>query len=126
MSSMTIPHKSSFKFGELTSLTGIKPYVIRFWETEFSELSPVVAEDGQKTYSRADVETLLKIKTLLFDHKLSLQEAKAAIRDPEWKMHEKNVVANVSSATTYVQENVKESLLEALSVIKSVKSRYHW
>ncbi|MCE3013479.1 MAG: MerR family transcriptional regulator [Proteobacteria bacterium] len=126
MSSMTIPHKSSFKFGELTSLTGIKPYVIRFWETEFSELNPVVAEDGQKTYSRADVETLLKIKTLLFDHKLSLQEAKAAIRDPEWKMHEKNVVANVSSATTYVQENVKESLLEALSVIKSVKSRYHW
>ena len=123
---MTIPHKSSFKFGELTSLTGIKPYVIRFWETEFSELNPVVAEDGQKTYSRADVETLLKIKTLLFDHKLSLQEAKAAIRDPEWKMHEKNVVANVSSATTYVQENVKESLLEALSVIKSVKSRYHW
>ena len=126
MSSMTIPHKSSFKFGELTSLTGIKPYVIRFWETEFSELNPVVAEDGQKTYSRADVETLLKIKTLLFDHKLSLQEAKAAIRDPEWKMHEKNVVANVSSATSYVQENVKESLLEALSVIKSVKSRYHW
>jgi len=126
MSSMTIPHKSSFKFGELTSLTGIKPYVIRFWETEFSELNPVVAEDGQKTYSRADVETLLKIKTLLLDHNLSLQEAKAAIRDPEWKMHEKNVVANVSSATTYVQENVKESLLEALSVIKSVKSRYHW
>jgi DNA-binding transcriptional MerR regulator len=126
MSSMTIPHKSSFKFGELTSLTGIKPYVIRFWETEFSELNPVVAEDGQKTYSRADVETLLKIKTLLFEHKLSLQEAKAAIRDPEWKMHEKNVVANVSSATSYVQENVKESLLEALSVIKSVKSRYHW
>lgn len=123
---MTIPHKSSFKFGELTSLTGIKPYVIRFWETEFSELNPVVAEDGQKTYSRADVETLLKIKTLLFEHKLSLQEAKAAIRDPEWKMHEKNVVANVSSATSYVQENVKESLLEALSVIKSVKSRYHW
>lgn len=126
MSSMTIPHKSSFKFGELTSLTGIKPYVIRFWETEFSELNPVVAEDGQKTYSRTDVETLLKIKTLLFDHKLSLQEAKAAIRDPQWKMHEKNVVANVSSVTTYVQENVKESLLEALSVIKSVKSRYHW
>ncbi len=123
---MTIPHKSSFKFGELTSLTGIKPYVIRFWETEFSELNPIVAEDGQKTYSRADVETLLKIKTLLFEHKLSLQEAKAAIRDPEWKMHEKNVVAKVSSASTYVQENVKESLLEALSVIKSVKSRYHW
>ena len=123
---MTIPHKSSFKFGELTSLTGIKPYVIRFWETEFSELNPIVAEDGHKTYSRADVETLLKIKTLLFEHKLSLQEAKAAIRDPEWKMHEKNVVAKVSSASTYVQENVKESLLEALSVIKSVKSRYHW
>ncbi len=126
MSSMTIPHKSSFKFGELTSLTGIKPYVIRFWETEFTELNPVLAEDGQKTYSRADVETLLKIKSLLFDHKLSLQEAKAAIRDPEWKMHEKNVVANVSNTTTYVQENVKESLVEALSLIKSVKARYHW
>ncbi len=123
---MLIPHKSSFKFGELTSLTGIKPYVIRFWETEFTEVSPVVAEDGQKTYSRADVETLLKIKSLLFDHKLSLQEAKAAIRDPDWKVHEKNVVSHVSHTTSFVQENVKESLLEALSLIKSVKTRYHW
>lgn len=126
MSSMTIPHKSSFKFGELTSLTGIKPYVIRFWETEFTELNPVVAEDGQKTYSRADVEVLLKIKSLLFEHKLSLQEAKAALRDPEWKLHEKNVVASVSSTTNYVQESVKDSLLEALSVIKGVKARYRW
>ena len=126
MSSMTIPHKSSFKFGELTSLTGIKPYVIRFWETEFTELNPVVAEDGQKTYSRADVEVLLKIKSLLFEHKLSLQEAKAALRDPEWKLHEKNLVASVSSTTNYVQESVKDSLLEALSVIKGVKARYRW
>lgn len=123
---MIIPHKSSFKFGELSSLTGIKPYVIRFWETEFSEINPVVAEDGQKSYSRSDVETLLKVKSLLFDHKLSLQEAKAAIRDPEWKVHEKNVVAKSSQETTYIQENVKESLLEALSLIKNVKARYHW
>lgn len=126
MSSMQIPQKSSFKFGELTSLTGIKPYVIRFWETEFTEINPVVAEDGQKTYSRTDVETLLKVKSLLFDHKLSLQEAKAAIRDPEWKVHEKNVVSKSSQETNYVQENVKESLLEALTLIKSVKARYHW
>jgi len=123
---MTIPHKSSFKFGELTSLTGIKPYVIRFWETEFTEISPVLAEDGQKTYSRSDVETILKIKSLLFDHKLSLQEAKAAIRDPEWKIHEKNVVPKTMSDMSILQEGARESLLEALGVIKSLKARYHW
>ena len=123
---MMIPQKSSFKFGELTSLTGIKPYVIRFWETEFSEINPVVAEDGQKSYSRADVETLLKVKSLLFDHKLSLQEAKAAIRDPEWKRHEKNVIAIASQESNYLQENLRESLTEALALIKSVKERYRW
>ena len=120
---MTIPHKSSFKFGELSSLTGIKPYVIRFWETEFTEIDPVVSEDGQKNYSRADVEILLKIKALLFEHKLSLQEAKAAMSDPNWKIHAPKIAQSIDYQSN---EEVKSHLIEGLSLIRAIKSKYNW
>ena len=62
-----IPNKSSFKFQELTPITGVKPYVIRFWETEFPEIAPVTSDSGQKIYGRKDVEAILRIKKLLFE-----------------------------------------------------------
>ena len=48
INSSMIPQKSSFKFQELTPITGVKPYVIRFWETEFHEINPVESDSGQK------------------------------------------------------------------------------
>jgi DNA-binding transcriptional MerR regulator len=130
--SISIPQKSSFKFAELTSLTGVKPYVIRFWETEFPEISPVIGEDGQKVYSRSDVEILLKIKALLFEHKLSLQEAKAAMSDPDWKIHAPQIVSKMPLAGADLKQmsfnvmEMKSSLEEALSTITQIKIRHHW
>ena len=72
-----IPNKSNFKFQELTPITGVKPYVIRFWEMEFTEISPISSEKGEKIYARKDVEAILKIKKLLFEDKLTIPEARA-------------------------------------------------
>ncbi len=117
--SMPIPAKSSFKFGELPVLTGVKPYVLRFWETEFEDIRPISAEDGSKIYSRTDLETILRIKTLLFDEKLSLQEAKLAMREPM-------AAANQAVALPGNQEEVLATLTEALTYIQSLKYKYHW
>lgn len=121
-SSMSIPQKSSFKFAELTSITGVKPYVLRFWETEFDDIRPVLGEDGQKVYSRVDVELILKIKSLLFDGKMSLLEAKSAIKNPT---EIQNYVDEAPPVTGNAQAAVA-SLVEGLTLIKGLKAKYRW
>ncbi len=117
-----IPQKSAFKFAELTGITGVKPYVLRFWETEFPEISPIDGEDGQKVYSRSDVETIIRIKDLLFERKLSLQEAKFALQDPNWVKRSTETITVVAGD----QEAAVDSLTAALTFIKSLKHKYHW
>ena len=74
-----LPQKNEYKFKEVTSLTGVKPYVLRFWESEFTQISPQVDEAGQKIYSTVDLEFVKRIKDLLFNEKLSIPTAKAML-----------------------------------------------
>jgi DNA-binding transcriptional MerR regulator len=125
INSSMIPQKSSFKFQELTPITGVKPYVIRFWETEFHEIDPVESDSGQKIYSRQDVEYILKIKELLFDKKLSIPEAKKALLEiPEEETIAVPVRAQTGDVTDYA--DVVAALKSALSDIKSIKERRSW
>ncbi len=71
-----IPKKDSYKFNEVTSITSVKPYVLRFWETEFEGINPKYLEDGSKSYTQSDIELIEKIKNLLFNEKMSIPEAK--------------------------------------------------
>lgn len=68
--------KAQFKFNEISSITGVKPYVLRFWESEFDQINPQINELGQKYYSQIDLSAISKIKKLLFDEKLSIPQAK--------------------------------------------------
>ena len=116
-----IPNKSNFKFQELTPITGVKPYVIRYWETEFSEISPLSSETGEKIYSRSDVEAILLIKNLLFDMKLSIAEA---------KNHLSHVPAQQFASQEEIVLNTKNEMLpilnEALDFIKQIKVKRNW
>lgn len=71
-----IPKKDSYKFNEVTSITNVKPYVLRFWETEFEGINPKYLEDGSKIYTQTDIELIEKVKNLLFNEKMSIPEAK--------------------------------------------------
>jgi DNA-binding transcriptional MerR regulator len=116
-----IPNKSSFKFQELTPITGVKPYVIRYWETEFPEICPVTSDAGQKIYSRKDLEAILKIKKFLFEDKMSIPEAKARMSSPD--------ISPVVDTRTEVQvnyEEVKKILLDGLELIKEIKAKRSW
>lgn len=75
-----IPNKSSFKINEVCALTGVKSYVLRFWESEFSEIAPMVSSSGEKLYEYRDIETILVIKKLLFEDKLTIERAKAQMK----------------------------------------------
>lgn len=75
-----IPNKSTFKINEVCALTGVKSYVLRFWESEFTEIAPLMSSSGQKLYEHKDIEAILLIKKLLFDDKLSIERAKGEMK----------------------------------------------
>jgi len=75
-----IPDKVFFKIGEVARLAELKPYVLRYWETEFGVLRPKKSRSGQRLYRRSDVELVLRIKTLLRDRKFTIAGARAELR----------------------------------------------
>jgi DNA-binding transcriptional MerR regulator len=75
-----IPNKSSFKINEVCALTGVKSYVLRFWESEFTEIAPMISSTGLKVYVHRDIEAILLIKKLLFEDKLTIERARGEMK----------------------------------------------
>ena len=76
-----IPDKEEFKIGEVCEIAGVKPFVLRYWETEFSDLSPAKGAGGQRTYTRVDVELILHIKQLLYEERFTVAGAKKRLAE---------------------------------------------
>jgi len=76
-----IPEKEEFKIGEVCEIAGVKPFVLRYWETEFPELSPAKGAGGQRTYTRGDVELILHIKQLLYEERFTVAGAKKRLAE---------------------------------------------
>ena len=71
-----IPDKLYFRIGEVARLAGIKPYVLRFWETEFPSLGPKKSGTGHRLYRRKEVEMVLEIKRLLYEKRFTIEGAR--------------------------------------------------
>lgn len=80
-SESAIPAKSLFRIGEVSRLTSTKPFVLRFWETEFPILQPVKSPKGHRLYRRQDIETVFVIKRLLYDEGFTIAGARRHLRD---------------------------------------------
>jgi DNA-binding transcriptional MerR regulator len=76
-----IPDKPFFKIGDAARLVGVKPYVLRYWETEFRSLKPQKTRSQQRLYKRRDVELLLRIRHLLYDERFTIEGARARLRE---------------------------------------------
>lgn len=74
-----IPDKLYFKIGEVSELLGVEPYVLRYWESEFSALQPKKSGTGHRLYRRKDVELLLKIKHLLKEKRYTIEGARQTL-----------------------------------------------
>jgi DNA-binding transcriptional MerR regulator len=71
-----IPDKLYFRIGEVSKLTHTKPYVLRFWESEFPALKPVKSKSGHRLYRRQDVELVLEIRRLLYEKGFTISGAR--------------------------------------------------
>jgi len=79
VSSQDIPDKLYFRIGEVSKLVGVKPYVLRYWESEFSALAPKKSGTGHRLYRRKEVELLLEIKRLLYDKRFTIEGARKTL-----------------------------------------------
>ena len=71
-----IPDKLYYRIGEIQTITEIPAYVLRYWESEFKLLRPKKNPAGQRLYRKKDLDLVLRIKTLLYDERLTLEGAK--------------------------------------------------
>src|SRR5437016_8645231 len=103
VTAVELPDKLYFKIGEVARLIGVKPYVLRYWETEFSLLRPGKTRSRHRLYRRKDVETLLEINRLLYAERYTIEGAKRRLRDAR-------APAEDDAATTL--ETVRDELLD--------------
>jgi DNA-binding transcriptional MerR regulator len=75
-----LPEKLYYKIGEVARLVGVKPYVLRYWESEFSMIRPGKTQSKHRLYRRRDVETLLEIKQLLHAERYTIEGAKRRLK----------------------------------------------
>ncbi|MRS03785.1 MerR family transcriptional regulator [bacterium] len=75
-----LPDKQYFRIGEVAQFTALKTSVLRFWETEFKDLSPPKSRTGQRLYTKQDIALLLEIKRLLYVEKLTMEGARKRLK----------------------------------------------
>ena len=80
MSASALPSKLFFRIGEVASLVGVEPHVLRYWEREFRSIRPTKSAKGQRVYSRKDVENLLRVRDLLYRDGFTIAGAKKRLQ----------------------------------------------
>ena len=74
--------KLYYSISEVSEITGLKQYVLRYWETEFSQLKPGKNRAGNRIYRSHDVDTIIEIKSLLYDRKFTIKGAQQHLKHP--------------------------------------------
>ena len=121
-----IPNKLYFRIGEVSLLTGVKSYVLRYWESEFPTLSPKKSGTNHRLYRRKDVETVLEIKRLLYEKRYTIEGARNLLESKGRKDQGRSKGAlNVPSAqgelfgvSNIAVGQMRQELREILSLLK--------
>lgn len=112
-----IPDKLAFKIGEVADLLGVKPYVLRYWETEFEVLKPKKSKHNQRMYERKDVENLMLIKKLLYRDRFSIEGARSALK----KLKKDNVrVKQIKTIAEHIEE-AKDKVFDLMDEITAIR-----
>lgn len=85
-----------YRIGEVSRLTDLKPFVLRYWETEFPMLEPVKSPSGHRLYRQDDVEMVLRIKRLLYDEGFTIAGARRHLREHNGASDSDSISSSVS------------------------------
>ena len=109
--------KLYYSIGEVSKITDLKQYVLRYWETEFKQLNPNKNKAGNRTYRQKDIDLILDIKNLLYKEKFTIEGARKMLSQPQNNVKEivkeekKVVVSGIDKKTlTKIRSDLKSIL----------------
>ena len=105
--------KLYYSIGEVSKLVGLKSYVLRYWETEFKQLTPPKNRAGNRTYRQKDIDLILKIKDLLHGKKFTIEGARTVISSKA------SSISNNETMDKKIFSQLKNELQQILHVIKN-------
>ena len=109
--------KLYYSISEVSEITKLKAYVLRYWETEFSHLSPPKNRAGNRTYRQKDIEIILKIKDLLYNKKYTIDGARNCLKDKDLDGSTNNNLAANLDKNKIILSKIKDELRSILSII---------
>ncbi|MBA7471249.1 hypothetical protein ES707_06553 [subsurface metagenome] len=116
---MQIPDKNFFSIGEASKITGVKSYILRYWESEFKLLRPARRESGHRKYTRKDLEMIGEIKELLYERRFSIAGAKRhLLEDRKNKKEELKLDWGKDSAAISALKDTKKEIKEILKLLE--------
>ena len=110
---LSVPDKLFYKIGEVSRIVGIEPYVLRYWETEFSFLKPRKNKSGQRVYVKKDLEMIAQIRKMLYQERYTIEGVRKRLGEGVLKTHD----------TTELSENKARNPQNPAEVIQLVKKR---
>ncbi|MGK7346375.1 MAG: MerR family transcriptional regulator [Candidatus Nitrospinota bacterium M3_3B_026] len=108
-----VPEKMFYKIRDVAKIADVKPHVLRYWESEFPQLSPHKNKNGQRVYTRKDIDIALEIKHLLYEEKYSIAGARKRLK-------KKKSAPRTTGAMESVRQ-AREELAGLLDIMKKEK-----
>ena len=109
--------KLYYSIGEVSELTQLKAYVLRYWETEFSQLKPPKNRAGNRTYRQKDIDMILYIKDLLYTKKFTINGARSVISKKSLPIEEVKEKQPFNEKQQVIYRKIKEDLMSILNII---------
>ncbi|HTA57096.1 MAG TPA: MerR family transcriptional regulator [Candidatus Baltobacteraceae bacterium] len=111
-----------YRIGEVSRITEVRPFVLRYWEEEFPLLQPVKGHQGYRLYRQQDVDLVMKIKRLLYDEGFTIAGARRHLRDLENGGGLEAAVEELTSSSVTEGEAVKLNRKMLLDLRDSLRS----
>lgn len=119
---LPLPDKLFYKIGEVSKITGVESYVLRYWETEFPFLRPRKNKSGQRVYIKKDLEMILQLKKMLYQERYTIEGVRKKFGESTQKISEPKAVTVMqlkdAQSPANTLEFVKKRLQDILNQIK--------
>ena len=117
--------KLYYSISEVSEITALKQYVLRYWETEFSQLKPNKNKAGNRIYRSHDIERILEIKSLLYDRKFTIKGAQQYLKKPAEQsnidIEQKRILKLSDTLDIQILKDLKHGLKELVRLIEQFK-----
>ncbi len=110
--------KLYYSISEVCSMTGLKPHVLRYWETAFPMLSPTKSQSGNRVYKPEEIRLIKLISRLLYEERYTIDGARQKIEEMSNSTEQMNLELNATSVSTALIDSIKQELTDIISTLE--------